>query len=373
MSRGDERVGGLVEEAFLSGCRLDAWPEYLNKDIWRYIFSKNQGLIREITGPKKIGEALPWEAIESGVSPVFLKNEHTRSTREEITSPCIKKCTHNCGICMDKTKIVENIIHDDNLHCNPDTVSYKNFVAPAGNTSVRDAAAPVFGEVSDNRYMVKENIMESKAATRDMPAGGSGGKDPATRRIIFSFTKLREAVFLSHLSVVEIFSMAFLRAGIPVSFSRGFNPLPRLEIASPVALGIFSSGEIAAIDTDGYLEAHEFAQMMNRELPQGMFIMNAMNIKISSGAKKYSLSSRLWGFAYAGPALNKDAGQIDYIRAADDKRYREAYSAAADGASVYGLQRIAVLARPPDTNENDSDRGISYFEAYRKLYPEDER
>ncbi|MDR2094441.1 MAG: TIGR03936 family radical SAM-associated protein [Treponema sp.] len=372
LSRGDERVGGIVEEAFLSGCRLDAWSEYLKKDIWRYLFSKNQALIWEITGPKKIGETLPWEVIESGVSQIFLRNEHAGSVNREITSPCIKNCNHNCGICDVEGKIVENIIHDNNLLYDTEGALREDLSAPAGGMPPGQG---VLDDVYDNRYMVKENIIPRKAAIHDdsPPESRSGGKDPVTCRIIFSFTKLREAVFLSHLSVIEIFAMAFLRAGIPVSFSRGFNPLPKLEIASPVALGIFSSGEIAAVDTDRYLEAHEFVQRMNGELPQGIGIMNAMNIEIRSGAKKHSLSSRLWGFAYSrdspqNPAL-KDTDKIDYIKTADDKTYREAYSAATEGASVYGLRRIAVLARPPDTVY--PDRGISYFEAYRELYPED--
>jgi hypothetical protein len=232
--------------------------------------------------------------------------------------------------------------------------------------------------MSDNVYTVKKNIMSVEAVNDPekatvpgfrMPAGR---KDPVTRRIIFSFTKLREAVFLSHLSIIEVFAMAFLRAGIPASFSQGFNPLPRLEIASPAALGIFSDGEIAAVDTDTYLEAREFVQRMNRELPRGLLVMKAMNIEIPSGTKKHSLSSRLWGFAYGrnGPRdsdLN-GAGAFDYVTTADDKRYREAY--ALTEGSVYGLRRVAVLARPPDADDGELERGLSYFEVYRELYPE---
>jgi hypothetical protein len=428
LSRGDERVGGLIEEAFLSGCRLDAWSEYLKKDIWRYIFSKNQGLVRESIGPKRIGGILPWEVVKSGISSFFLESEHAGSVKEKITLPCMINCTHNCGICGEKDKIVENIIHDDNLLCDAKGVSREDSVCPSGGKIFRG------NKMSNNVYMIKENIMSKGAVCQEeaalsgppqipgcqfsepsSPLPGSaalrennillsdsvytikknimpfnavnspgraalselqppaGRKDPVTRRIIFSFTKLKGAVFLSHLSIIEIFAMAFLRAGIPASFSQGFNPLPRLEIASPAALGIFSDGEIAAVDTDEYLEAREFARKMNRQLPQGLLVMNAMNIEIRSGAKKHSLSSRLWGFAYGrdGPYDPALSGAADYIKAADDKGYRGAY--ASNEGSVYGLRRIAVLARPPHADGGGSDRGVSYFEAYRVLYPENQR
>jgi radical SAM superfamily enzyme YgiQ (UPF0313 family) len=66
LSRGDERVGELAEEAFLRGCRLDAWDEFFKEDVWREIFSRHGALVSEIlSGGKNTGEkrgaALPWD------------------------------------------------------------------------------------------------------------------------------------------------------------------------------------------------------------------------------------------------------------------------------------------------------------------------
>jgi len=154
--------------------------------------------------------------------------------------------------------------------------------------------------------------------------------------------------------------MAFIRAGLPILYSRGFNPLPRLDIASPLSLGIHARGEIAAVDTEKYVEAEQFRTALNKFLPEGLSIVDAMNVYIPSGGKKYSVSSLLWGYTYAG----KD-GKPDIVKAKEEKAYR--LSRLSPDGNVYALERLEVLARSGD-NTGDSS-GLSYFDTYRKIYP----
>ena len=177
--------------------------------------------------------------------------------------------------------------------------------------------------------------------------------DPDTFRIIFSFSKQGTSIFHPHLGIVEILFMAFIRAGIPVNYSHGFNPLPVLEIASPLSLGIRARGEIASVDTEGFFEAEKFKSAMNAFLPEGLEIVDALNVFIPSGKKKYSLSSLLWGFVYSG-----DNGTEDTISVKEEKRYRESRLGCEE--SIYKLERLSVLAEPC----------ACYFEVYRGLYPE---
>ena len=230
-----------------------------------------------------------------------------KSTAGEITLPCIEKCNGACNLCGDSIKLVQNFIRDEVKHQEiPHTVTQK--------------------------------------------------PDPDTFRIIFSFSKQETAIFHSHLGLLEMFFMAFLRADIPVLYSMGFNPLPRLEIVSPLSLGIKARGEIAAIDTKSFFEAEQFKMALNACLPDGLKIVKAMNVHIRSGEKKHSLSSLLWGYVYAG----KD-GRSDIVSAKEEKAYRALRDA-------YGLERISVLARKISPALPD-ECGASYFEVYRELYP----
>ena len=88
-------------------------------------------------------------------------------------------------------------------------------------------------------------------------------------KILFSFTKKNTAVYLSHINVMNIFERAFLRSGIDLVYSRGFNPKPKLEFANPLTLGVESEDEIASIEieivkgTDKESAEKDFIQKMN--------------------------------------------------------------------------------------------------------------
>jgi hypothetical protein len=221
-----------------------------------------------------------------------------------------------CGICKNDKKIVKNSIHDDNL-------------LEAGKTE--------------------------KFPAPDQPC-----RDPSLWRVIFSFTKEGRAVFLSHLGMIEVFSMALLRSKIPVLYTGGFNPLPKLEICAPLSMGIYSGGEIAAIDIMAAYDTGLFIEVMNINLPEGVRIQAARNFFIPGGGKKYSLASRLWGFTYAGKQ-----GDVDYVKARDEKKYRMLRIEPGQG-SFFGLRRLSVLAVDPE----NPDQGQSFFTAFRFLYPE---
>ncbi|MFP3088918.1 TIGR03936 family radical SAM-associated protein [Treponema sp. TIM-1] len=310
ISRGDERVGDLIEDAYREGCRLDAWAEYFQGDRWTSLLEKYRPLGEEILGARKSGTALPWDCIDSGTSRGFLTEEWKKSAEKEITLPCMNNCTHFCGNCHGDNKIVENNIHSKVIS---DGIS-QGFTAP----------------------QIKK------------PA-------PDTYRILFSFSKTGKGVFLSHLGVIEVFSMAFIRSGIPVLFTGGFNPLPKLDFASPLAMGIAGEGEIASLDTDYPFEAECFKDTLNRALPQGFSVIEAVNLLIPGGLKKHSLASLLWGYEYEAP----DSHGPDLVKAGDEKSYRLTQK------GLYGLRRRAVLAKPPG-----EDISSSYFTVYRGLYPE---
>ncbi|MDR1390483.1 MAG: TIGR03936 family radical SAM-associated protein [Treponema sp.] len=290
LSRGDERVGGLVKEAFTRGCRLDAWSDHIRKDLWRDLFDQNKELAEESLRQKECNEQLPWYLIESGVNEQYISGEYKNSECGTITPPCAKNCTHPCGIC-NSSKIVANIIQ-----------------------AVKKAAIP--GEEP-------------------------GAKTPAWR-MLFTFTKLDKAVYVSHLGINEVFSMAFTRAELPCVFTEGFNPLVKMQIASPVSVGIECRGEVACVDFITALDSQIFMERFNSRLPQGFRVTKAQLFTIPFGAKKHSLSSLLWGFRYG----------TRFVAAAEDKAFR--------GVAV-DLKRDEVLAKHADGYGD-------YFLAYRELY-----
>jgi radical SAM superfamily enzyme YgiQ (UPF0313 family) len=323
LSRGDERVGGLVEEAYGLGCRFDAWGEYLKKDIWRSLFNKHLPLVTAITSEKDPGQALPWAVIEPGTAEPYLQKERLNSSAEEFTSPCIENCTHPCGICRGEKIIVLNSIHtDENYH------------------------APVPGGAEQGPRRLTPPMVQLTGEKQDPPA----------HRMIFSFSKEGTAVFLPHLGVMEVFSMAFVRSGLPVLFSSGFNPLPKLSFAAPLAMGISAGAEIAAVDMEEPVGAGEFTEKINPCLPGGFTVRAGLYRFIPRGVKRYSPASLLWGFTY-----KTDGSDSDHVPAGDEKKYR--LTRTGSERRFFGLRRSSVLA------VNRDNLPDSYFTVYRDLYP----
>ncbi len=69
VSRGSERAGDLVLDAYRRGARLDAWEEHIRLDVWREaIAAAGWDPIAETCRPRAGDEALPWESISLGLS-----------------------------------------------------------------------------------------------------------------------------------------------------------------------------------------------------------------------------------------------------------------------------------------------------------------
>lgn len=69
VSRGAERAGDLVLDAYRRGARLDAWEEHIKLDVWREaIAAAGWDPIGETCRPRTREESLPWESISLGLS-----------------------------------------------------------------------------------------------------------------------------------------------------------------------------------------------------------------------------------------------------------------------------------------------------------------
>lgn len=86
-----------------------------------------------------------------------------------------------------------------------------------------------------------------------------------------AFCKADTAKFISHLDLMRTFQRSFLRAGIPIKHTEGFNPHAFVSIPLPLSVG-FSSGcevlECQVLDTP----LEEVPARMNAALPAGITV-----------------------------------------------------------------------------------------------------
>jgi len=309
ISRGDERAAQLIYEAFRGGSRLDAWEEFINRDAWRAALADAPWEVeREICRPTEAAERLPWDVVRIGVGKNALWREYERSKQGELTEQCAPECAVPCGVCNNQVAV-------NDLSGRQPAPEPKSPPAPANKN---EAAA-----------------LHTTATSLD--------PNEQYYRVIFSFSKKGKATFIPHLSLMGVFERACVRAGIPVKFSQGYNPKPRLQFAQPLSVGISSEDEIAALDLQKNIQPEMFCELINAALPSGLIVMRAANYHgMVDGKKNQSMMSLFWGGTYhvavVSPARSKTAaggrdvsGRVEFVAA----RLREAV----------GTYEIAV---PPD-------------------------
>ena len=89
----------------------------------------------------------------------------------------------------------------------------------------------------------------------------------------FCFEKRGRAAYLSHLDVMRTFQRAFIRAGIRIRHSEGFNPHPKMSIALPLQLGCESLCEL--LDASVLDGPADMIGALNAVLPEGMLVRSA--------------------------------------------------------------------------------------------------
>jgi radical SAM-linked protein len=109
-------------------------------------------------------------------------------------------------------------------------------------------------------------------------------------KLRFRFEKTGRAKYISHLDLMRTFQRAFLRAGIDVKHTEGFNPHPYISIVLPLSLGSESLCEYLDAEING--SAAEAVKGLNSALPEGIRIVTAAEPRMKPGEvgfARYSL------------------------------------------------------------------------------------
>jgi radical SAM-linked protein len=84
------------------------------------------------------------------------------------------------------------------------------------------------------------------------------------------FSKSGRMRFLGHLDLARALLRAMRRARIPLVYSQGFNPKPRVAFGPALSVGIRSEGEYVDFEVWRRLAADEFLASVNAALPEGL-------------------------------------------------------------------------------------------------------
>jgi radical SAM-linked protein len=101
------------------------------------------------------------------------------------------------------------------------------------------------------------------------------------QRLRIRFSRGEEIKFISHLDIMRMWERVLRRAELPLAYSEGFSPHPRISLAVPLALGVTSDAELMDIYVTRWVSPHWFTANASRQLPPAVKIMGAYPVALT--------------------------------------------------------------------------------------------
>ena len=104
LSRGDRRVGRVIEAVWRDGARFDGWSEHFSYDRWmaaaeRELSACGVDVAWYTTREREEAEVLPWDHIDSGLDKEWLWQDWLDSLDETEVEDCRWTPCFDCGVC----------------------------------------------------------------------------------------------------------------------------------------------------------------------------------------------------------------------------------------------------------------------------------
>ena len=299
IGRGDRSLGKVVRRAWELGAGMDSWYDSLDKAFaawgeaiaqagldWKYrqvengewnLFSASEedskGDKAEtgklLPNSQSLDAPLPWDHIDTGIDKKWLKEDLQRALEAAVVPDCsFEGCSH-CGVCG--TDFGHNIVIEP-----PDIPDFAGEFVP--NTAKNQRLRVWFGKQGD-------------------------------------------MALLSHLDLLRLFDRVVRRASLPVAYTGGFHPSPRIAVASALALGATSSGEIVDFELTEPIDVAAFHQKLAQELPQDIPIYRVEQVDLKAPAANKLLEKAEYLITVTAPAevtLAQWQAWIDAITTQDE-------------------------------------------------------
>ncbi|MGK5685028.1 TIGR03936 family radical SAM-associated protein [Actinoplanes sp. URMC 104] len=110
-------------------------------------------------------------------------------------------------------------------------------------------------------------------APKNQPVGGQA---PVVQRIRIRYAKRGPLRFTSHRDFARAFERALRRAAVPIAFSQGFTPHPKISYASAAPTGVGSEAEYLEIGLQAEVDPDQLRRALDAALSPGLDVLDAV-------------------------------------------------------------------------------------------------
>ncbi|MEL7507934.1 MAG: TIGR03960 family B12-binding radical SAM protein [Cyanobacteria bacterium J06554_1] len=296
VGRGDRRLAAVVRRAWELGAGMDAWWESLERAFnawtqaiddagltWKYrqVEQGEWNLDESLANTQPNGadtisqwqgvmEApLPWDHIDTGIDKTWLQEDLRRALEAATVPDCsFEGCSH-CGVCG--TDFGHNVV-----------------VPPLPIPSFEGHGKP---------------------------------KSERLQRIRVTLGKLGDMALIGHLDLARMLDRAVRRAALPISFTGGYHPGPRIAPANALSLGATSTGEVIDFELTEQMDIADFRQRLQEQLSDTLPIYEVDEVDIKAPSATKALEQADYLLAITAQEAHRPAlwqQWIDQILATDE-------------------------------------------------------
>ena len=239
VSRSDRRAADLLEAAWKKGCRFDAWREHLRYDLWLEAVHETGFDVDDATRERDPDERLPWDHIDIYIPKQWFKEDWARAKELQWAEDCRRKRCHKCGVIDEERELCATMLRDH----------------------------------IDGRKEEAEWVRTPREPWVE--------PDPV-QRLWFRVSRTKSSRFLSHLESANAWLRALRRAKVPLAYSQGFHPQPRVAFSSAMPLGEESVGEYMDMMLIGREDPNDLLARIQAVLPEGFDATSVVEVPFSA-------------------------------------------------------------------------------------------
>lgn len=102
------------------------------------------------------------------------------------------------------------------------------------------------------------------------------------QRLRLRFSRGEQLKYISHLDLMRLWERTLRRAGVPMAYSEGFSPHPRISLAVPLPIGVTSEAELMDVVVKKAVSPYFFLQNTKPQLPPGIEILEVQQVVLTA-------------------------------------------------------------------------------------------
>ncbi|MGE5072333.1 MAG: TIGR03936 family radical SAM-associated protein [Anaerolineae bacterium] len=110
-------------------------------------------------------------------------------------------------------------------------------------------------------------------------------------RARITFSKTGAQRYIGHLDLQTLWERAARRAGLPLAYSHGFHPQPKITFASALPLGFSSRAEVMDIRLQSDMSPNDLPRLLKDALPPGIDILAVEQVDEGEPALQVQIQS----------------------------------------------------------------------------------